>query len=227
MAPKLKTNKNSDHADFAGPDHDKANMDKLTEQKAAENAANGMGHNSGDPPDEVIQRNANAIEVALIEIETAMRVVQKARADLGAALKTAKTDMGSKEWATEVMESVKLKRAAAKGGAGSIVSSHRMKGRILRLLDTPLGTQFGLFDMPAATATSADGKPEASENEAELRGEQDYKAGLKITDNNYMPGTPQFAAWAAGWVRAQKANVAGIGGADNDGGQSPGDTNVH
>ena len=213
------------HAEFKGPNADLENLEKLTAAAAEANAK--AGHNSGEPLDDVIQRNAYAIEVALIDIDAAMRTVQKARADLGAARKTAKTDMGSKEWVDSVVAAVKLKRQAAKGGMGAIVSEHRQMGRILRLLDCPLGTQFGLFDVPAETVTGADGKPEATENEAELRGERDYKSGLKITDNNYMPGSAQFAAWAAGWVRAQKANVAGIGGADNDGGQSPGDTNVH
>lgn len=192
-----RTNRTAEHGDFAGPDADMANIEKLAAAAAEANAK--AGHNSGEPPDEVIKRNADAIEVALIEIDTAMRVVQKARADLGAVLKTAKTDMGSKEWATEVMESVKLKRAAAKGGAGSIVSSHRMKGRILRLLDTPLGVQFNLFAMPTVDEIKAD--PAKAEAEATLAGEKAGRSGEPMDNCPHTPGTPEAFGWRNGWQR--------------------------
>lgn len=195
MPPKLKTNRTADHADFAGPDADKANLERLAAAAAEANAK--PGHNSGDPPDEVIQRNANAIEVALIEIDTAMRVVQKARADLGAARKTAKTDMGSKEWVDSVVAAVKLKRQAAKGGSSAIVNEHRQMGRILRLLDTPLGVQFGLFDMPDAAAVAAD--PVKSEAEATMAGEKAGRAGEPVDNCPHQPGTALAFGWRNGW----------------------------
>lgn len=189
-----RTNRTADHADFAGADADKANIERLA---AAAQAANAKpGHNTGEPPDEVIQRNANAIEVALIEIDTAMRVVQKARADLGAVLKTAKTDMGSKEWVTSTVAAVKLKRQAAKGGTSGIVSEHRQMGRVLRLLDTPLGVQFNLFAMPTVDEIAAD--PKKSEAEATMAGEAAGRAGEPIDNCPHTPGTPEAFGWRNG-----------------------------
>ena len=137
---KRKNRRAENLGDFAGPDHDKEQIDKLAKSAAAENAK--IGHNGSEPPDEVVMRNAAAIEVAISEIDAALRIVQKARADFAVARKTAKTDLGSKAWVDSVVAAVKLKRSAEKGGMGEIVTEHRQMGRILRLMNCPLGTQF-------------------------------------------------------------------------------------
>jgi len=218
-----KNQRATNHADFAGPDADRDNIERLA--KAAQEANAKTGHNSGDPSPEAITRSYNAIKVAKLEILAAGRIMQKARSELSAAEKTVKTDLGSKGWVTSIKKAVQLDLDAAKGGMGEIVTEHRQIGLALRTLEVPLGTQFGLFSVAEIeTPPTANGAaPEVSENEAELRGEQDYRAGLKITDNYYMPGTPQHVAWGTGWRNAQKANVAGVGGVAGDGGRSPGD----
>lgn len=195
MAKGTRTNRAAEHADFAGPDADKANIERLA--AAAQEANAKTGHNGGEPLDEVIKRNADAIEVALIEIDTAMRTVQTARAGLAAAQKTAKTDLGSKEWVDSVVAAVKLKRQAAKGGASSIVSEHRQMGRVLRLLDTPLGSQYNLFAMPDAEEIKAD--PVKSEAEATTAGEAAGRAGAPIDHCPHTPGTALAFGWRNGW----------------------------
>ncbi len=216
-----------DQGDFAGPDADKENLERIAKAAAAENENAVPGHNSGDPSPDAITRSYNAIKAAKLEILAAGRIMQKVRAELSAAEKTAKTDMGSKGWVISVKKSVQMDMDAEKGGLGEIVTEHRQIGLILRTMNVPIGTQYGLFAEPVLPETSAEStngvSTQATENEAELRGEQDYKQGLKITDNYYQPGTPEYVSWGTGWVRAQKANVAGLGGADGDGGKSPGD----
>lgn len=210
-----------DHDDFKGPDADRENLEKIAAAAAAENAKVGVGHNSG-PSDESITRTANAIEAALIEIDNAGRIMQKARGELAAAQKTGKTDLGSKAWVEAVKAAVKLKRQAAKGGTGEIVQEHRQIGRILRLLDTPLGTQFNLFAVPEEEpAAPGEAKP-VSEADAYLQGEHAYKNSEPRDNNPFGAGEANHVQWDRGWNDAFDANVKGTGGSPDDGGESPG-----
>ena len=190
--------------DHAGPDANKEAIEKLAAAAAAENAK--RTHNS-EPTDEAIQRVANAVEVALIEIDTASRVMQKARADLGVARKTGKTDLGSKAWVDSVVASVKLKRAAAKGGAGEIVTEHRQMGRVLRLLDTPLGHQFKLFEMPSDATEPGT----TSTIDAELQGDAAWRNNEPISNNPFLQGTENFVLWEAGFNAAMAAHANKMG----------------
>lgn len=187
--------------DFAGPNADRENIEKLA--KAAEEANKKIGHNS-EPSDEIIKRNADAIEVALVEIDAALRIVQAARAGLAVARKNAKTDFGSKGWVDSVEAAVKLKRAAEKGGSGEIVTEHRQMGRILRLLDTPLGTQFGLFDVAADKDDPVTAKPTM---DAELQGQHAWANNEPISNNPFTPGSEEFVAWEAGHNNAMAAHA--------------------
>lgn len=189
-------------AAFSGGDHDQETIDKLNAANQAANAK--AGHNSGEPPDEAIKRNANAIELALIEIHGAMKIVQKARADFDVARKTAKTDLGSKAWVDSIVAAVKLKLEAAKGGAGEIVTEHRQIGRTLRLLDDcPLGTQFELFHFADMD------EPKASAMDAELQGQHAYSNGENLANNPFDPvgKTELYNDWRRGWMNAQAANA--------------------
>lgn len=193
--------------DFAGGDADQETIAKLAE--AAKKNNEKAGHNS-EPPDEVVSRNFDAIELALIEIDNASRIMQKARAGLKAALDTAKTDCGSKAWALSIQASVKLKRQGEKGGNGELVTEHRQIGRILRLKGVPLGVQFKLFafaDEPAGE----DGAPVAA-MDAELQGQHAYSNNEPLTNNPFQPGTQEHVDWGMGWNNAQTAKVRGMGG---------------
>lgn len=181
--------------DFAGPDADRENIEKLA--KAAEEANAKAGHNSGEPSDEVIDRNFDSIEVAWVEIDAAGRVMQQARAALKAARTTAKTDMGSKAWVDSVEAAVKLKRQTDKGGSSELVAEHRQIGRILRIKNVAIGTQFGLYAFPEVESEAPkDDKTLA--NEAFLAGEH---AGLNAEPIDNCPhpaGSPQAFGWRNG-----------------------------
>lgn len=204
--PRQRKNRRAENlGDFAGPDADIENIEKLS---AAAAKANGAGHNSGEPPDEVIKRNADAIEVALVELDAALRIVQGARASLGVARKTAKTDLGSKAWVDSVVAAVKLKREAEKGGSGEIVSEHRQMGRVLRLLDTPLGHQYGLFALLDGGSEAA-AAPTAMD--AELQGQHAQRNNESISNNPFTPGSENFVQWEQGWNNAMAAQVRKMG----------------
>lgn len=184
-------------AAFAGGDADKENLDKLAAAAAEDAARHKSGANGGEPPDEVVSRNADAIEVALIEIENVGRLMQKARSDLSAAEKTAKVDLGSKGWVTSIKEAIKLKRQAAKGGAGEMVTEHRQIGRVLRLLDVPIGTQLYLLPPEEDPAQPKDEK--AIEAEATLAGEHAGLNGEPKENCPHQPGSPEAFGWRNGW----------------------------
>lgn len=196
MARKPKNKLPENLGDFAGPDADRENIEKLA--KAAEEANKKIGHNSGEPSDESIERNFDAIEVALIEIDAAGRIMQKARQALGAVQKTAKTDLGSKAWVDSIVASVKLKRQTDKGGSSEIVAEHRQMGRILRLKNVAIGTQFGLYAFP-------ENEPEAPKddktlaNEAFLAGEHAGLNGEPVDNCPHQAGTPKAFGWRNGW----------------------------
>jgi len=191
-------------SDFAGPDADKETIEKLAE---AARKVNEKGGGNSEPKDEVLGRNFDAIELALVEIDSAARIMQKARAGLKAARDTAKTDCGSKAWVDSIVAAVKLKRQGEKGGNGELVTEHRQIGRLLRLKGVPLGTQFKLFHFVDETP---DGVPSA-DMDAELQGQHAYSNGEPLTNNPKQPGTQEHVDWAHGWSQAQTANARSMG----------------
>jgi hypothetical protein len=205
MARKPKNKMAENIGDFAGPDADRENIEKLA--KAAEEANAKAGHNSGEPPDEVIKRNADAIEVSLVELDAALKIVQGARAALKVSRDTAKTDLGSKAWVDSIVAAVKLKREASKGGSSSIVAEHRQMGRVLRLLDTPLGVQFGLYSFPDMLAEA----DKANGMDAELQGQHAWSNNEPLSNNPFTPGTEDFVAWETGHNNAMAAHARKMG----------------
>lgn len=206
MARKPRGKRAENLGDFAGPDHDKETIEKLSAAAAKENVK--IGHNGGEPPDEVVTRNFDAIELAISNVDAGLKIVQKARADLGVARKTAKTDLGSKAWVESLVAAVKLKRQADKGGAGELVTEHRQIGRILRLKNVPLGTQFKLF---AFEDEKVAGGEVAAGMDAELQGQHAYGNSEPLTNNPFQPGTQEHVDWGHGWTQAQTAKVRSMG----------------
>jgi hypothetical protein len=223
MARKTRAAQPTSHADFMGDGGDKETLDKLAAAAAAENAKAGVGHNGGDPTDEIIQRNAAAIELALVEIDAAGRIMQKARAALSAAEKTAKTDCGSKQWASAIKAAVQLKRSADKGGQGSIVTEHRQMGVVLKAMNVPLYHQFGLFNVADEPAPLDPSRPVTTAT-AYAQGEQSFADEVAADGNPFTPGSETFAAWANGWADRQRAALEGLGLKPGDGGTSNGVT---
>lgn len=188
----------SNLADHAGPDIDQENLEKLA--RSAQQAAGAtVASNGGEPPDEVIRRNFLAIEVCLAEIDSAARIMQKARADLSAAEKTAKTDLGSKGWVQSLKTAVQKKRQADKGGTGEMVTEHRQIGRALRVMEVPLAVQYNLFPEPATLEAVA----QQVVTDQELAGYQAARNSEPAENNPWQPGTEHFVNWATGHGKAQ------------------------
>jgi len=197
----------ADLSEFTEGDADQEQLARLASAREAELKKEGPGHNSGEPPPEVLKRNADAIELGLLEINNAQKLVQKARAEFKAIRDTAKNDFGgSRAWVESTVKAVKLKLQSAKGGTGEIVSEHRQIGTVLRLLDDcPLGHQYGLFAEPTPEAEQS---AEQQESEAELAGAHAWANNEQVGNNPHPdPASPKHVGWARGWHRAQIAGV--------------------
>lgn len=195
-------------SDFVEGDADQEQLARLAKAREAEVAK--IGDNSGEPPAEVLKRNADAIELGLLEINRAQKLVQTARAEFKAIRDTAKNDFGgSRSWVQATVDAVKDKLACAKGGTGEIVTSYRQKGVVLRLLDDcPLGTQYGLFPEPTPAVEQSQAQ---QESEAELAGQHAYSNGEQLVNNPHVQGTPKYFGWSKGWKNAQDATARGMG----------------
>lgn len=198
MARKRTSRRAEDVADFADQNADKDAIDKLAESAKTANAK--MGHNSGEVSDEDLLHHSNLIEAAQLEIDQLAVEMGKKRGVLGSRKKAAKKANVDVE---AITLAIALKKRANVGGMGAIVTEHRTLGRLFRLWDHPLGTQFSLFPTtaPAEGETAEPKSDEAIISEATLAGEQ---AGLngEPKDNNphrNEPGTPKWFGWNNGW----------------------------
>lgn len=182
-------------SDFAGPDADQENIEKLA---AAAKAANEKGGHNSEPTTDALRSAANEIEVALVEIDGATRILQSARQKLATARKASKGLLGSKAWVDSVEAAVKLKRQSDKGSTGEIVTEHRQMGAVLKAIDSPLYKDFKLFafDEPVGDPPKDD---RTVANEAFLAGEHAGLNGEPKDACPHQPGTPEAFGWRNGW----------------------------
>lgn len=196
MAKKPRGRRAEDVADFADQNADKEAIEKLAESARAANAK--TSHNSGEISDEDLLHHSNLIEAAQLEIDQMAIEMGKKRGVLGSRKKAAKkanVDVDA------LMLAIKLKKRANVGGMGAIVTEHRTVGRLLRLWDHPLGTQFSLFptDAPGEGEAPAAKTEEAIIAEATLEGEQAGLNGEPKANNPHQAGTPKWFGWNNGF----------------------------
>jgi hypothetical protein len=197
MAERARAPKNADQEEIAKLADAKGKAGKAAKAKP--------GHNQ-EPPAETIRNNAEHIEAALLAIEDAAKVMQSARGLLSAAKKVAKKDCGSKAWANAIEAAVKLKRAAAKGSTGEIITEHRQMGAVLRAIESPLAVKYNLFSVAGIDLPEDDGKDESKPNlDAELQGQHSFRNGEPASNNPFQQGTEDFVDWERGWTNAEQA----------------------
>ena len=197
MAKRGSRRRAEDVADFADQNADKEAIEKLAESARTANAK--IGHNS-QVSDEDLLHHSNLIEAAQLEIDKMAIEMAKKRGVLGSRKKAAKkanVDVDS------IMLAIQLKKRANVGGMGAIVTEHRTVGRLFRLWDHPLGTQFNLFpgEEPSDSAAAEPQSEEAIIAEATLAGEQAGLNGEPKENNPHRnePGTPKWFGWNNGW----------------------------
>lgn len=191
MARKNAKKRATGHADFAGPDAAKEAIETLSRAAAKVNA---KAKNTGEVSDEALLRHIDLIKAAEAEYDEARDETSKRSGVLRNRYKVAKEDGVD-------IESLKLALKLAKRTSGEVVTEHRNVGRYIRLMSLPIGTQFGLFEVPADK--EAEGADRGPAMDAELQGQASYRNSEPRENNPFQPGTQEHVDWGQGWNNAQ------------------------
>lgn len=147
----------------------------------------GIGHNSGQVPDEVYERHLRKIDQTANAMDKAKEVYDQAKGVHQSAYKAAKEDGCN-------IDGIKLARKLDQQDAGAVVINYADTGRILRLMRSPLSVQMSLFDdiqLPKDVQAAMDGK-----NAGRLSAARDT--------NPHQQGTAEYEHWDSSWVAAQQ-----------------------
>lgn len=144
-------------------------------------------------PDEVYERHLGEIEAKHGEMAEAQEALASARGAYRAALKAAKKDGCNADAITDALKERKKDVDERK-------THWRDVGRILRLMKSPLGTQFGLFE-EAEAVTFMDIKS------AEAAGRKVGKAGGNLSDCPLREDHRFYSAWVSGYDAGQAENA--------------------
>ncbi len=188
---------------FAGEDADKEAIEKIAAARAAadkEKAAD----NGGPLMDEAAwERAVNQLVAEQLDIETMMEQVAEARGRISSIRKVAKSC--GVDWDVVKVYAATQKRIR-KGEMGAIVTEHRRLGALMRFMNCPLHTQFGLF--PDEPGTEAAAKPGM---DAELQGQHAWRNNEPESNNPFQPGTQEFVDWQSGHRNAMAAHARKMG----------------
>ena len=194
--------------EFAGPDAEKEAIEKIAAAKAA--AATEVeqdkktGDNGGPPLDvEAWRRAANeycAEMLAMEDLDTKRSEIAGRISSIRKVAKKLKVD-----W--DVIKRYYVDhKGIRKGAMGAMVTEERRYRWLLKVMDSPLNTQFTLWEFQEASADKPDARPGM---DAELLGQLAYREGAVVTDNQFngATDTEKHNEWRRGWINAQNANA--------------------
>ncbi len=199
--------------EFRGTDAQQDAIATAAAARAEADKATPKTHNNGPiMDDDAYKRAGDQLLAEQIELDALAKQAATIRGRISSIRKVAKKE--NVDWAV-VSRYVETERRVMKGETGSIVTEHRKFGQMLRIMGSPLGTQWGLF--PEAPTTDEDGNHvETMNGEAELQGQAAYSNNEPLT-NNPFPGNgtndeiSRHNDWAHGWTQAQNANARTMG----------------
>lgn len=192
---KTKSRREENVADFAGPNAEKEAIEKLASAARAANAK--AGKNIGEASDETVGMHVNLIKAAEVEWRELRDKASRAQGVLRNRYKVAKGDGVD-------VDSLKLAFRIAERATGEVVSEQRNVGRYLRIMGSPLGTQWPLFDSEDAVETV---DPAAQGEHAGLNGEP-------RENNPYTPATTPWFMWNNGYQVGQDKLAGSFGGGE-------------
>lgn len=193
MAKRRSSRRNEDVSDFAGPDADQEAITRLAESAKKENAK--KGKNIGEASDETVGMHVNLIKAAEIEWRELRDKASQAQGVLRNRYKVAKGDGVD-------VDSLKLAFRVAERATGEVIAEQRNIGRYLKIMGSPLGHQWSLFDEQDADGATLD---------AAAQGEQAGREGANRSANPYQPGTPDWFSWNNSWQVGQDAIAETLG----------------
>ena len=176
---KTPTRREENLDDFAGPDAEKDAIDRLA--KSAAEANKKAGKNVGEAADETVGMHVNLIKAAKVEWRELRDKASQAQGVLRNRYKVAKGDGVD-------VDSLKLAFRISERASGEVVAEQRNVGRYLRIMGSPLGTQWSLFDSEEAAETI---DPAAQGEQAGLNAEPKE-------NNPHTPGTTPWFTWNNG-----------------------------
>jgi hypothetical protein len=209
MSKKAKASKALLGADeFGVSDATTEAIDKITAAKAAaaaEEGKNKAGHNNGPIMDrEAYRRAGTQLLAEQIELDNLATQAAEIRGRISSIRKIAKKE--NVDW-TVVKKFVESERRVMKGETGAMVTELRKLGEMMRIMGSPLGTQWNLFPEMPGTAEAGETDATTSSMDAELQGQHAYSNGEPLTNNPKIPGTQEHVDWAHGWKQAQAAKA--------------------
>lgn len=194
MARKPRNRREENLKDFAGPNAEQEAIETLSNAAAAANKK-AKGKNVGEASDETVGMHFNLIKAAEIEWRELRDKATQAQGVLRNRYKVAKGDGVD-------VDSLKLAFRIAERSTGEVIAEQRNLGRYLKIMGSPLGHQWSLFDEPDAEGATLD---------ATAQGEQAGREGTDRDANPYTPGKPDWFAWNNGWQTGQDALIAKLG----------------
>lgn len=209
--PRRKSNHTLQGAEeFAGPDTEKEAIEKIAAAKAAAATEaeqdKKKGDNGGPPLDEAAWRRAcNEYVAEMLEMEKLEEQKSEVAGRISSVRKVAKK-LGV-DWDVVKRYYADHKRVR-KGTMGEMVTEERRYRWLLKVMGSPLGTEFTLWDF----ADEAGDKPDARPGmDAELQGQHAYSNNEPLTNNPFTQGTEEYFDWAKGWRNKQDATARGMG----------------
>jgi hypothetical protein len=200
--------------EFLGADPEKEAIEKIAAAKAAaakeaeQDTAKTKGDNGGPILDEhAWRRAANELVAEQMEIDALMEKVAEVRGRISSIKKVA--EKCGADWDV-IKLYAKYDKRVRQGEAGAVVTEQRRLSALMRLMESPLHTQFGLFpDEPVVDPSSlAAAKPGF---DAELQGQHAYRNSEPEDNNPFPPGSDQHVDWQRGWRNAQAATARSMG----------------
>ena len=188
-------------AEFIGENPTKEALEKIAAAKAESDKAAAKGDNGGPKViDEEAWKSASQRTLAEhIEIDKLNEQIAECRGRISSIKKTARAQ--GVPWHA-VQSYVKDQRRIMKGQMGEIVTEERDRGTMHRLNNSPIGTQFGLWDQPVETPQPGE-KPRALD--PELQGQHAARNLEPIDSNPFTPGSQEFVDWDRGFRNADGA----------------------
>lgn len=206
--------------EFAGSDTEKDAIEKIAAAKAAAatEAERDRGGDNGGPPLDIAawRRAANeycAEMLAMEDLDTKRSEIAGRISSIRKVAKKLKVD-----W--DVIKRYYVDhKGIRKGAMGAMVTEERRYRWLLKVMDSPLNTQFDLWDFHEETGDKSDARPGM---DAELQGQHAYSNGEPLLNNPYDPTNQdtieKHNAWRHGWNQAQNANARSMG---RSGGEAP------
>jgi uncharacterized protein (UPF0335 family) len=136
---------------------------------------------------EVLDRNVKIALALDLELAEAMVGVQAIRGRISAANKVARKDGCD---VRAIKRAIELKKRSA----DEVIAEHKATVEILKIMESPLGTQFDFFkDVEVKDVVTA-----------EAAGYAAGKNNENFSNNPYQAGTEDHAKWSEGWHRNQR-----------------------